>query len=170
MTYRLIITSSNSGNIDLFLHSILLLVGLLLLGFAVQVLGLLLIGSSGLIVFLLLGLVGSGFRRRSDIGFNLGSRLLLLGSGGGIVAGAEFFDEFGDDVHGGVGSAGLSSKDFSRLVDDKDAAGGSLGGLLETDGADEGGAGVTQQGVGKLLLLLEGGVGLGRVGGQAVDG
>ncbi len=67
-------------------------------------------------------------------------------------------------------ATGLGDEDLAVLVDDKDAALGALGRLLEANGVNEGGGRVAQQRVGQLLLLLEGGVCLGRVGAQAVDG
>lgn len=67
-------------------------------------------------------------------------------------------------------AAGLCDEHLALLVDDEDAAQGGLGRLLQVDGPDEGLLGVAQEGVGELLLLLEVGVGLGRVGAESVDG
>lgn len=88
------------------------------------------------------------------------SRLLLL----------ELLNKGLDPVGRGRGHAGLRDQHLALLVDNKDTALGRLGALLEADGLDEGRLGVAQQRVRELLLLLELGVVLGRVGAQAVDG
>lgn len=64
----------------------------------------------------------------------------------------------------------LSNENLALLANNKDTSGCSLGRLLETNGANKSLLGVTQQRVRKLLLLLEGCVGLGRVGAETVDG
>lgn len=75
-----------------------------------------------------------------------------------------------DPVMGANGASCLSDEDLAILVNDKDASLSARGGLLQANGSNERVAGVAEKRVGKLLLLLEGGVGLGRVGAQAVDG
>lgn len=84
------------------------------------------------------------------------------------------FSKRRDDLLDGINSSsratGLGEDDLAGLVDNKDAALGALGRLLEADGGDQGRGWVAEERVGQLLLLLEGGVGLGRVGRQAVDG
>lgn len=49
----------------------------------------------------------------------------------------------------------LSDKDLAILVDDKNAAGGPLGSLFETDGADQSGGRIAQKLVGQVFVLLE---------------
>lgn len=87
-----------------------------------------------------------------------------------LLADAELFDQLLHGREGAGGAAGLGEQDLAVLAHDEDAALGALGRLLEADGADQGRRGVAQQRVGKLLLLLELGVGRGAVGGQAIDG
>ena len=82
----------------------------------------------------------------------------------------ELLDQRLDAVDRGRGAAGLGDEDLAGLVDDEDAALGALGLLAQANGGDEGRLRVAQQRVLQALLLLEGGVGLGRVGAQAVDG
>ena len=90
--------------------------------------------------------------------------LLHLRSSGSVAA----FSKSGNDLLDGIDSAsraaGLGKDDLARLVDDEDAALGALGRFLEPDSGDQSCARVAEQRVGQLLLLLEGGVGLGRVG------
>ena len=70
-----------------------------------------------------------------------------------------------------VGRAGLGDEDLAGLVDDKNTARGTAAGrLAQANGVDEGLGRVAQQGVGQPLVGLEGGVGLGGVVGEAVDG
>lgn len=79
-------------------------------------------------------------------------------------------DQLLHPVNRGGGTARLGDEHLALLVDDEDAALGALGRLLQANGLDERGGRVAQQRVGQVLLGLEGGVGLGRVGAQAVDG
>jgi hypothetical protein len=85
-------------------------------------------------------------------------------------SGLELLNELLDSVDGGSRAASLGNKHLAVLVDNKHTSLGALGGLLQTNGSNKSLARVTEQGVWKLLLLLEGGVGLGGVIAQAVDG
>lgn len=99
----------------------------------------------------------------------LGGRLANVASLALVALG---LDELLDDGDGRVGPARLGGQDLGALVDDEDAADGALcvAGLGEAEGADERGGGVAEEGVGQVLLGLEGGVGAGGVGREAVDG
>lgn len=87
-----------------------------------------------------------------------------------LVLSLQLLNQSLDSVRGSGRTAWLSNKDFALLVDDKDAALSTLGLLLQANGCDESRLGVAQEGVRQLLLLLESGVCLGRVGAQAKDG
>lgn len=82
----------------------------------------------------------------------------------------KLLDELLHPVNSTLRASGLGNEHLALLVDDKDAALGALGDLLEADGTDERRLGVAQQRVGELLLVLESRVGLGRVGAETVDG
>lgn len=73
-------------------------------------------------------------------------------------------------LHRGSRAARLRQQHLAGLVDGEDAAQGRLGRLLEADGRQQRCSRVAQERVRQLLLVLEGGVGLGRVSAQAVDG
>jgi hypothetical protein len=79
-------------------------------------------------------------------------------------------DNLLDGIDSARRAAWLGKNDLAGLVDDKDAALGALGRLLKPDRGDEGRVRVAEERVGQPLLLLEGRVGLGRVGREAVDG
>jgi hypothetical protein len=69
-----------------------------------------------------------------------------------------------DGVNSASRAARLGKDDFAGLVDDKDASLRALRRLLEPDGGDQGRIWIAEKRVRELLLLLEGRVGLGRVG------
>jgi hypothetical protein len=71
--------------------------------------------------------------------------------------------ELAGSLTGGYRGAWLGSEDLSGLVDNEDTAGGTGRGLLEIDGGNQGGAGITEERIWEVILLLEGGVGLGRI-------
>jgi hypothetical protein len=140
----------------------------LFLLFAVLLLGLLLgitIGLSLLVILLLLG------RSLLLLDGVLGLLLSLLGlrSRSRLTVG-HLGDELLDYIDSRSGATWGTGQDLAGLVDDENPAGGALGRLLEANGANQRGVGVAEKRVGQVLLLLEGSVGLGRVGGQAVDG
>lgn len=72
-------------------------------------------------------------------------------------------------INGGIRTSLLTNQDLATLVDGEDTANGSLRGLLQTNGADKTIAWVAKQFIGKILLGLESGVGLGRVARKTVD-
>lgn len=103
------------------------------------------------------------------------TRLLLslvfyLLSGFVITSISKSSNNFLDGTDSASRAARLGKDDLAGLVDDKDAALGAFGRLLEPDGGYQGRVRVAEERVGQLLLLLECCVLLGRVGRQAVDG
>lgn len=79
-------------------------------------------------------------------------------------------DKFLNGIHSGIRTASFAQQDLALLVHGEHAASGSLGRLLESNGTNEGGTGVAEEGVGQILLGLEGGIGLGGISGETVDG
>lgn len=84
---------------------------------------------------------------------------------GGIVLGEDLLGH----INGSLRASFLSSQNLSALIDDEDATGCSALSRLEANCCDEGAGRVAEQRVLELLLGLESGVGLGAVGGEAVD-
>lgn len=78
-----------------------------------------------------------------------------------LVLPLQLFNQSLDSIRSSSRTARLGNKHLALLADDKHATLGSLGLLLQANGRDESRPGVAQEGVGQLLLLLEGGVGLG---------
>jgi hypothetical protein len=78
--------------------------------------------------------------------------------------------KFLHSIHSGIRAACLAKQHLALLIHGKDAAGGSLGGLLEANGTDEGGTGVAEQRIGQVLFRLEGSIGFGRISRETVDG
>lgn len=74
-----------------------------------------------------------------------------------------------DSINGALGAASLGYKDLALLADNKDTALCATRALLQANGGNERLLGVAEQRVLELLLVLEGGVGLGRVSAEAVD-
>ena len=129
-----------------------------------------LFGLLFLIVLFLLFLIflfRSGFavRRLSFLGRRRLRLLLVFLFGLRAVGAYNVLDGF----EGGSGAAGFGDQDFAILVHSEDATGGALGHLLEADRLDQGGLGVAQKRVRQVLLLLERGVGFGRVRRKAID-
>jgi hypothetical protein len=123
---------------------------------------------------LILSLLCGGLSTRSSI---LNRSLLLLASiaavaavlssGFGLGLGT---DELLDDIECTIRGSGLRNKNLARFVNDENSASGTARSLLQTNSRDEGGVGITEERVLELLLLLETGVALGRVVGEAVEG
>lgn len=74
-----------------------------------------------------------------------------------------------DSVNSALGATSLGDEDLALLADNKDAALSAAGALLQANGGNERLLGVTEKRVLELLLVLEGGVGLGRIRAEAVD-
>lgn len=72
-------------------------------------------------------------------------------------------------VHGGIRATGLSKQNPALLINGEYTSSCTLGCFFETDGADQGGASVTQKRVRKVLLRPESGVGFWRIGRKTVD-
>lgn len=90
--------------------------------------------------------------------------LHLLGSLG-IASISQSRNNLLDGINSAGRAARLGQDDFAGFIDDKDAALGALGRFLQPDGGDQRRVRVAEERVGQLLLVLEGGVGLGGVGG-----
>lgn len=125
-----------------------------------------------------LGLIGSG-GGRGDAGAVLGhlNVVFLLGIFDRLSGGGGFFGSAATSAEQPLGrlergrrAAWLGDEHLAGLVDGKDATLGPLWSLGEADGGDELAGWIAEERVGQALLLLEGGVGFGRVGAEAVDG
>lgn len=75
-----------------------------------------------------------------------------------------------NSVNSGSRTSRLGNKNLALLINNKYTTLGALGRLLQANGLNEGRLGVTKKRVRELLLLLECGVCLGRVGAEAIDG
>lgn len=75
-----------------------------------------------------------------------------------------------DGFDSGIGPTLLKKETFTILVHGKNSSDGALWNFLQAQRSNQSGAGVAEEGILQVLLGLEGGVGLGRIGGQAIHG